>query len=163
MNNLADALRVTVEAAAPRLMAIPETETGARRGGEWCAKEVMGHLIDSAANNHARFVRAQLQDDLSFPGYDQSAWVRVTHASTEPWPALVSLWRDYNLHLAHIIAATPEETLHRPRVRHSLDQIAWQTIPADQPATLEYLIRDYIGHLQDHVRQVYALTGLSGE
>jgi len=67
MSSLSDSLRATVGAAAVRLLAIPEAETEARRDGEWCAKEVMGHLIDSAANNHARFVRAQLQDDLVFP------------------------------------------------------------------------------------------------
>jgi len=82
----------------------------------------------------------------------------VTQASDELWPALVGLWRDYNLHLAHIIAAIPDETLRRPRAGHSLDRIAWQTVPADQPAMLEYLIGDYIGHLQDHVRQILALT-----
>ena len=159
MNSHSEALRVTVESAVLRLMAIPESETEVRRDGEWCAKEVVGHLIDSAANNHARFVRAQLQEDLVFTGYDQGAWVRVTRALDEPWAALVTLWHDYNLHLAHIIAGIPDETLRRPWVRHSLDQIAWQPIPADRPATLEYLVLDYIGHLQDHVRQILALTG----
>jgi hypothetical protein len=65
------------------------------------------------------------------------------------------LWR---LSPPRTIAAISDETLRRPRLSHSLDQIAWQTVPADQPATLEYLIGDYIGHLQDHVRQILALT-----
>ncbi len=161
MDNPAESLRVVVEEASERLMAFPEAATECRRKGEWCAKEVLGHLIDSAANNHARFVRAQFTDDLVFAGYDQEAWVRVQHAAGEPWPALVSLWRDYNRHLAHLIASISHETLHRSRVRHSLDQIAWQTVPADQPTTLDYLIRDYIGHLEEHVRQVYTMTGMA--
>ena len=74
---------------------------------------------------------------------------------------LVSLWRDYNRHLAYIIEGIAEETLHHPRARHSLDQIAWQPVPADQPATLDHLIRDYIGHLEDHLRQVYTMTGIA--
>lgn len=159
MSKLSKQLQTTVDAAAERLTAIPEAATEVRREGEWCAKEVMGHLIDSAANNHARFVRAQFTDDLVFVGYDQEAWVRAQRAAGEPWPALVSLWRDYNRHLAYIIAGIPEEILHRSRARHSLDQIAWQTVPADQPTTLDYLIRDYIGHLEAHVRQIYAMTG----
>jgi len=161
MDNPAESLRVVVDAAFERLMAIPEAATESRRKGEWCAKEVMGHLIDSAANNHARFVRAQFTDDLVFAGYDQEAWVCVQRAASEPWPALVSLWRDYNRHLAHLIAGIAHETLHRARVRHSLDHIAWQPVPADQPTTLDYLIRDYIGHLEDHLRQVYAMTGMA--
>jgi hypothetical protein len=159
MSNPAESLRMVVDAASERLVAISEAATEVKREGEWCAKEVMGHLIDSAANNHARFVRAQFTDDLVFPGYDQEAWVRAQRAAGEPWFALVNLWRDYNRHLAYIIGRIPEEILHCPRARHSLDQIAWQTVPADQPATLDYLIRDYIGHLEEHVRQVYTMTG----
>ena len=80
MDNPAESLRIVVDAASERLMAISEAATESRREGEWCAKEVMGHLIDSAANNHTRFVRAQFTDDLVFAGYDQEAWVRVQRA-----------------------------------------------------------------------------------
>jgi hypothetical protein len=62
----------TVETSAERLLQIPEEES--RRPlskGKWSAREVIGHLIDSAANNHQRFVRAQFRDDLVFPGYEQ--------------------------------------------------------------------------------------------
>ena len=54
------------------------------------AQTDLGHLIDSAVNNHARFVRAQLQDDLVFPGYDQDGWVRVQRYDERSWPALVT-------------------------------------------------------------------------
>jgi hypothetical protein len=55
-----------------------------------------------------------------------------------------------------VVAGIPPEALSRPRARHSLDRIAWRAVPADQPATLDYLIRDYLGHLNDHLRQLYA-------
>ncbi|MBI5563862.1 MAG: hypothetical protein HY870_03130, partial [Chloroflexi bacterium] len=49
-----------------------------------------------------------------------------------------------------------DDALTQPRHPHTLDNIAWQTVPADQPATLEYLVRDYLGHLQAHLQQLYA-------
>ena len=75
-----------------------------------------------------------------------------------PWPLLVDLWRSYNIELARISAAIPEETLRRPRVRHSLDRIAWRLVPAHEPGSLAYLISDYVDHLRHHLAQI--LPGL---
>jgi hypothetical protein len=156
MNTLASELSHLVEGAAETLRAIPEVRADAALDGQWSAKQILGHLIDSAANNHQRFVRAQFTDDLVFQGYAQEDWIRVQHYADEPWLALIDFWRLYNLHLAHVIAHIPNEKLTQPRYPHTLDKIAWQTIPANQPATLEYLIRDYVGHLQDHLDQIMA-------
>lgn len=146
----------TIESASERLLEIPEAETEKPLVGDWCAKQILGHLIDSAANNHARFVRAQLQEDLVFDGYDQEAWVRVQKYELEAWAALVDLWTEYNVHLLHVIENIPNDVLSRPRPHHSLDKIAWQTVPANQPVTLDYFIRDYFGHLKDHLNQIFA-------
>jgi len=155
MNNIASELRGIIGSTTERLSAISESQSQRSHGGEqWSAKQVLGHLIDSAANNHQRFVRAQFTNDLVFPGYDQEQWNQAQHYQAEPWPALVSLWPAYNLHLAHIIAHIPEATLTQKRHPHTLDKIAWQTVPVDEPTTLEYLIRDYIGHLQEHLAQL---------
>lgn len=152
---LAD-FRRTIDAAAARLHALDETKARTARGADaWTPKEIVGHLIDSAANNHARFVRAQYTDDLVFPGYEQEEWVRAQRYNEESWPLLVELWKHYNLHLLHVMASAPEETLQRQRTRHTLDKIAWQTVDVDQPATLEYLMRDYVGHLKSHLRQIF--------
>ncbi|HEY0405248.1 MAG TPA: DinB family protein, partial [Pyrinomonadaceae bacterium] len=63
-----------------RLLALTESESEASRApGKWSPKEIIGHLIDSAANNHQRFVRAQFTDELIFPGYAQNEWVAVQH------------------------------------------------------------------------------------
>ena len=99
-------------------------------------------------------MRAQFTDDLVFPGYDQEQWNQVQHYQEEPWLELVKLWQAYNLHLAHVIAQIPETTLTHKRHPHTLDKIAWQTVHADEPTTLEYLIRDYLGHLQEHLGQL---------
>src|SRR5574337_627436 len=72
--------KTTIESAAERLLKMPEAESEVVRfDGQWSAKQVLGHLIDSAANNHQRFVRAQAIDHLVFEGYDQEQWVRAQH------------------------------------------------------------------------------------
>jgi len=149
--------RRTIETNAVCLHDLSDAEVrNSRDGAEaWTPKEIVGHLIDSASNNHGRFVRAQYTDDLVFPGYEQEEWVRAQRYNEEPWPQLVELWKHYNLHLLHVIAAASEEKLQQPRARHSLDKIAWQLVDAAQPATLEYLMIDYIGHLKSHLRQIF--------
>jgi hypothetical protein len=50
----------TVDAALVELRSIAEAEAARPLApGKWSPKQVLGHLIDSAANNHQRFVRAQ--------------------------------------------------------------------------------------------------------
>jgi hypothetical protein len=158
MNALAGELRAIVEHAAPRLHGAHEPRVvSPGLDGQWSARQLLGHLIDSASNNHSRFVRAQFVEDLAFPGYDQEQWVAVQHYDDESWPALVELWRLYNLHLAHIIEAISEDQLLRPRSPHTLDKISWQPVEAGEPATLATLIGDYIGHLQHHLGQLLAM------
>lgn len=153
-----DDLRATVRDAAERLLAMNDEDAARRPApGKWSPKEVIGHLIDSAANNHQRFVRAGYQDDLLFQGYEQDGWVERQRYQEEPWRELVELWRAYNLHIAHVMDAVPEEERLRPRARHNLHQLAWQLVPADQPATLDYFMRDYIGHLKHHLRTLVPL------
>jgi hypothetical protein len=107
MKELSDQLRSLVEAVEPGLRQIPESESmrPALPGG-WSRKQVLGHLIDSASNNHQRFVRAMLQPLLDFPGYDQEGNIRVQAVQEADWVLLVSLWAAYNRYLAHLIAHT---------------------------------------------------------
>lgn len=155
MNELSLELRRTVAEAAARLSRITDVpRQTASLDGQWSARQILGHLIDSAANNHQRFVRAQFTDDLVFPGYDQEQWITVQQYQDEDWTTLIQLWKLYNDHLAHVIDRIPAEVLQQPRWPHTLDRIAWKAVSADQSATLEYLIRDYVGHLNDHVNQI---------
>ena len=96
-------LAAAVEGATPRLLAISDTAAGeSRAAGQWSAKEVIGHLIDSASNNHGRFVRAQLRDDLLFEGYDGERWVETQRYCDAVWADLVALWHGLNLHIARV-------------------------------------------------------------
>ena len=68
---IADLLATIDEAGAEFRAADPDVAAWRPAPGRWSAKELVGHLIDSASNNHQRFVRARWQDDLVFPGYAQ--------------------------------------------------------------------------------------------
>ena len=154
MKEAIEDFRRTVEETSSRLLRISEEESAREKApGKWSPKEIIGHLIDSASNNHQRFVRTQFRGDLSFPGYEQEAWVSVQQYVREPWPQLVALWKHFNLHLAHLMEQVPEDVLKKPRVEHTLDKIAWKTVSRNEPVTLEYFMLDYIGHLKNHLRQ----------
>lgn len=145
----------TIRGAAVRLQEISAEDSAKSTNGEWSRREILGHLIDSATNNHQRFVRAQFKDDLVFPGYEQEQWVSSQKYNDEPWPDLIALWRAYNLHLLHVVSVIPENVLTQPRDKHSLDQIAFKSVDQNAPATLEYLIRDYLDHLKHHLDQIW--------
>jgi hypothetical protein len=148
--------RQTVDTAAQRLSLISEEKSKVPRGkGQWSPKEIVGHLIDSAANNHSRFVRAQFTSDLTVPEYDGDEWVAAQHYVEEPWEQLISLWKFYNLHMAHLMACAPEAARELPRTKHNLDRTAFKTVPTDQPATLDYFMRDYVDHLRHHLKQIF--------
>src|ERR1700674_553692 len=112
MKELSEKLLRTVQSAEDKLRHVSESDssTPVLKGG-WSRKQVIGHLIDSASNNHQRFVRAALQGSLVFPGYDQDGCVRVQAVQSAPWPLLVTLWTNYNLYLAHVIAHLPADKL----------------------------------------------------
>jgi hypothetical protein len=144
MRELSDELRCLVEGAEPGLRQISESESmrPALPGG-WSRKQVLGHLIDSASNNHQRFVRAMLQPSLDFPGYDQQGNIRVQAVQEADWVLLISLWAAYNRYLAHLIAHIPPAQRDIPC-----------RIGAGEPVTLGFLASDYLTHLRHHLHQI---------
>ena len=147
--------RQTIEATANQLLQIsPEQSQVPRAAGKWSPKEILGHLIDSASNNHQRFVRAQFTDDLVFAGYEQEGWVRVQNYQGEEWSELVQLWRLYNRHLLHLMSLVPEETRMKLRHKHNLHQIASDSLSENEPVTLDWFMRDYVEHLKKHLTQI---------
>jgi hypothetical protein len=149
-----DRLREVVARAAPRLERLSDEEAARpHRPGKWTRKQILGHLIDSASNNHQRFVRAQLGGDFVFPGYEQERWVEMQRYADAPWSSLLPLWREFNLQIARVMDAVPETLRLAPQTKHNFHRIAFKTVPEDQPVTLEYLMDDYVDHLEHHLRQ----------
>jgi len=155
-NQFLEDFRGTILSATARLrdMTAEQSRSGTSEDG-WVPIETLGHLIDSAANNHQRFVRAQFTDDLVFPGYVQDQWVSGQKYRDASWPDLIQLWSSYNLHLVYVASVIPKDVLTKPRAAHTLDEIAFNLVDKNEPATLEYLIRDYVDHLQHHLDQIF--------
>ena len=138
-----------------KLLLISDGEASSKQDGKWSKKEILGHLIDSASNNHQRFVRAQFKEDLVFLGYDQDEWVRVQNYQYVNWYSLVELWKGFNFLIAHLAVEIPDEILLAERKKHNLFDIASVAIPENKPATLDYFIRDYYVHLKHHMEQIF--------
>jgi len=140
---MVSALASVVTHALPLLSAIPEDAASKKPApNKWSKKEILGHLIDSAANNHQRFMRLQLQTEISLPGYDQDDWVRLNGYQQRTWNEIVTLWSAYNRHLASVIESLDDSALGH--VWHS----------PDGDVTLEFIASDYVRHLKHHLAQI---------
>ncbi len=136
-------LRRAVQESEAKFLAIPEEAASLASGPDkWSRKQILGHLIDSAANNHQRFIRMQAAPELHFPGYEQNDWVNLNHYAARPWRELVVLWAAYNRHLADVMERIAPETLG-----HIWDK-------GDARYDLQFVATDYVVHLRHHLEQI---------
>jgi len=143
MQQIADSLITLCDTVPQVLSQYAEEELQYKTSpGKWSKKEILGHLIDSAANNHQRFVRIQFEENPLIY-YDQNAWVSSQNYQSESTADLIKLWEMYNRHLAQVIKNIPEE-------KHSRAS----ALKDQSTATLKFLVEDYLSHLQHHLRQL---------
>lgn len=155
MTSVGDELRHTIDWTMPLLRGLSnERATHATAPGKWCLKEIIGHLLDSANNNLARFVRLQAVDHLRFEPYAQEEWVRVSGYTEADWHELVELWSRYNLQIARVMDRVPEAIAMKPRMDHSPLGSTYAALPPDGVPTLDWLMRDYVAHIKHHLRQI---------
>ncbi len=149
MESVATQLRELVADARPRLYSLPEDRASEKPvADKWSLKEILGHLIDSASNNHQRFVRMQLLPDIGIFSYEQVEWNQVQKYQLERWKDLVDLWALYNTHLAHLIEYVDPS---------SLGHMCEMGYP--NPATLKFVMEDYVRHVKHHLDQILSDTG----
>jgi len=141
-------LNETVRAALSMLHRVSNTEASLSAApGKWSKKEILAHLIDSASNNHQRFVRATIQGSLEFPGYEQDRCIAVQKPNLMSWEMLIDLWSSYNWYLAHIMSQLPMSSSETPC-----------RIGAHAPVTLLWLAKDYVEHSKHHLNQIVGNT-----
>lgn len=109
---------------------------------KWSKKEVLGHLLDSAANNHQRFVRVQFEDTPIIK-YDQNNWNKFSYHQHIPGKQVIEFWKTHNLYLVEIWKNIPKEALGRK---------CDMGYPEIQ--TLEFMINDYVVHAEHHLKQI---------
>ena len=142
--SVANDLNEAIRSALPMLHGIGNSEAShSPAPGKWSKKEILGHLIDSASNNHQRFVRAAILGGLEFPGYDQERCIAIQKPNQGSWEMLIDLWSAYNWYLAHVLSQFPASSERIPC-----------SIGGNAPVTLLWLANDYVEHLKHHLNQI---------
>lgn len=139
-------LQLLCEAIPNLLLEIDEASFSKKINPEkWSKKEIIGHLIDSATNNHHRFVRGQFEE---FPQitYDQDKWNTYSYYQQIDGKQIISFWAAYNRQLLALIKQLPTDKLNNKISR------------GDDYPTIGFLIDDYVVHLEHHLKQVINYT-----
>lgn len=105
---------------------------------KWTLKEMVGHLIDSASNNHQRFIRLQLENKLTFPAYEAEEWKNVSKLGGIDYGFLIRFWKQYNTFILYIIQQIDHKSLSN----------YWELDNSQK--SLEYLVNDYFEHMRFH-------------
>lgn len=153
LERVAEKVKGLVNASVDRWRDVPDELLTLRTSAEaWSIKEIIGHLIDSASNNHQRFIRLQLADRLTFPDYqhDNEKWVRLQSYQERPWIELLGLWRHFNDHLSHVIRSVDPSCLNH----------VWMA-DTEAKGTLFELMSDYLRHLEVHLDQIAGILDTS--
>jgi hypothetical protein len=154
---LAQMLAQTLDREIRNLHSVTDSEAAFKPAPDaWSKKEELGHLIDSAANNHVRFVRAALEPEFMGLSYAQDDWVRIHGYQEMAWLEIIDFWRRYNDFLVKLIERVPADRLGTRCV-----------VGGSAPVTLRFLIEDYVLHMQHHLdhilkrEQITAYPGMS--
>ncbi len=136
--------RQLLQRVPERLAKLSPDATGRKpTASNWSPKEELGHLLDSAANNHQRIVRAQLEDSPAMPGYEQNGWVAVHSYQQRDWKELINLWQAFNRQLLAAAEAVPESAWSRTL-----------TVAGSEPLTLRFVFDDYVAHMLHHLQHI---------
>lgn len=158
-----DDILAIIEHEEPILRALPEEVITTRRNQQnRSIKMLIGHLIDSASNNHQRMVRLQYAPRcghsmpntemgmLVFPDYtqDNDLWIELQDYQHADWQQLLSLWKFYNLHMIQVIRSVDASKLDNYWIDYEGCRV-----------TLRDMITGYTGHLHLHLGQIHELMG----
>lgn len=111
---------------------------------KWSKKEIIGHLTDSAANNHQRFIRSRFEN-IPFIRYDQNEWAEKGRHQEADRHLLTAFWKTYNLFLCELAAHIPKDELN-----------ALCNTGDTEPHTVEWLFTDYVKHQEHHLKQIFS-------
>jgi hypothetical protein len=148
LKKVIDRLQQHINLAPSKFLKFSETELRRKPAPDkWSKKELLGHSIDSAANNHHRFIKIQfLPSPFFVEGYAQNDWVRIQNYNEKDTEQLVELWKVYNEHILYIMQNTPEENL---KIKIKAED------PFENADTLFLLMKDYVDHMDHHLKNLF--------
>lgn len=153
--NYATVLRKIITESASGLWELEEADLLFKpHPNKWSKQEILGHLIDSAYNNHQRFLRTEAQGNLVFHGYDQENWVIKNAYQEREKRDVIETYIIVNLHLSAMIAQLSSNVLNNLTLDHNYHQICMERIAANEPTNLAYLVHDYLFHIEHHLKQL---------
>ncbi|PLB85289.1 hypothetical protein C0T31_11670 [Dysgonamonadaceae bacterium] len=148
-SNITNEISKVIEIWEPKLTNLPiDTISQKRNNQNRTIKQILGHLIDSASNNHQRMIRLQYNSDLIFPDYrqDNDLWIALQDFQNEDWNILIQLWKYFNLHMIQVIKSVDQSKLDN----------YWHDFEGTK-VTLKQMIEDYLCHIDLHLNEIQEL------
>jgi len=148
-SNITNEISKVIEIWEPKLTNLPiDTISQKRNNQNRTIKQILGHLIDSASNNHQRMIRLQYNSDLIFPDYrqDNDLWIALQDFQNEDWNILIQLWKYFNLHMIQVIKSVDQSKLDN----------YWHDFEGTK-VTLKQMIEDFLCHIDLHLNEIQEL------
>ena len=148
-SSITTGIKKVIETWEPKLINLPiNTITQKRNKQNRTIKQILGHLIDSASNNHQRMIRLQYNPNLIFPDYrqDNDLWIALQDFQNEDWNNLIQLWKYYNLHMIQVINSVDQSKLDN----------YWHDFEGTK-VTLQEMIEGYLWHIDLHLNEIQEL------
>lgn len=148
-SSVTNGIQKYIDTWEPKLTDLPiDIITYKRNKQNRTIKQILGHLIDSAANNHQRMIRLQYNEKLDFPDYqqDNDLWISLQDYQNADWNTTIKMWKYYNLHMIQVIKSVDQTKLDN----------SWQNFE-DNTVTLRQMIEGYLGHIELHLNEIQEL------
>lgn len=138
-------LKNIVDAELQRFQTISEEDWNHKAAPEkWSKKEIIGHICDSAFTNSVDLQLLNIRRTRI--SYTTRAYgVKAQNYQNVPVSELINLWKSLNYQIVHVVENIPDEALQRTCDTTKIEL---------QRFTLEFIIKDYVDHLQHHLKAI---------
>lgn len=125
---------------------LTEQQVRAKPGpGEWSIAELVAHLADSDVVGSDRMKRVIAEPDASLLAYDENAWNDRLYMQSAPIDLAVALFGANRRWMERILRTCSDEDFARAGVHSETGR-----------KTLADLLATYVGHLDHHLKFLYA-------
>jgi hypothetical protein len=148
-SNITNGITQVIETWEPKLISLQiDIITQKKNKQNRTIKQILGHLIDSASNNHQRMIRLQYNSDLTFNDYrqDNDLWIALQDFQNADWNNLIQLWKYFNLHMIQVIKSVDQSKLDN----------YWHDFEGTK-VTLQQMIEGYLWHIDLHFSEIQEL------